>query len=77
MDMLNEDHCVGLRVYNAMDDEGRIHFILMGTDSAGKNILPDTDEYTARTVAEESGGSPILINDGTPCPGSPGCPPQI
>ncbi len=68
MDMLNEDKCVGLRVYNALDEEGKIHFILVGTDEKGKNILPPGDEYAAKTVEENADGDPILINNGEPCP---------
>lgn len=77
MDMLNEDKCEGLRVYNAMDDEGKLHFVLVGTDANGKNILPPTDEYVAKTILDSAGGDPVLINDGLPCPGPPGCPEEL
>lgn len=79
MDMLSEESCVGLRIYNAMDDEGKLHFILVGTDSHGKNILPDGDDYSTnmRTASEVMGNEPILINNGLPCPGQPGCPDDI
>ncbi|NBW38020.1 MAG: hypothetical protein EBR30_23970 [Cytophagia bacterium] len=77
MDMLNEESCVGLRIYNAMDDEGKLHFILVGTDAQGKNILPAEDDYVAArsTVDSSDGGEPILINNGFPCP--PHCPDDI
>lgn len=74
MDMLNEDKCEGLRVYNAMDDEGKLHFVLVGTDANGNNILPAGDEYGARTIQESADGEPILVNDGRSCP--PNCPPD-
>ncbi len=74
MDMLNEDKCEGLRIYNAMDDEGKLHFVLVGTDANGDNILPPTDEYVAKTILDSAGGDPILIDDGVRCP--PICPPD-
>lgn len=74
MDMLNEPKCEGLRVYNAMDDDGSLHFILVGTDANGNNILPPTEEYTTKTILEATDGDPILIDDGQKCP--PDCPPD-
>jgi hypothetical protein len=77
--LLSEEGCEGLRVYNAMDDAGKLHFILVATDAAGNNILPDTDDYgiAAKTIDQDASGGAILVNDGAPCPGSPGCPKDI
>lgn len=72
--MLREDKCQGLRVYNALDDDGGLHFVLVGTDAEGRNILPSGDEYLAKTIEEVDGGDPIMINDGLPCPTY--CPPD-
>lgn len=72
MDMLNEARCEGLRVYNAMDDEGNLHFVLVGTDANGNNLLPPGDEYGAKTVLDSTNGDPILIDEGARCP--PTCP---
>lgn len=72
--MLKEDRCKGLRIYNALDEEGKLHFVLVGTDAEGKNILPKSDEYMAKTVEEVEGGDPIMVNDGLPCPTE--CPPD-
>lgn len=74
MSMLNEDKCEGLRIYNALDDEGGLHFVLVGTDADGNNILPASDEYMTKTIDEADGGDPILIDDGKKCP--PVCPPD-
>lgn len=70
--MLNEHKCEGLRVYNAMDDEGKLHFVLVGTDANGNNLLPPGEEYTTKTVIDSADGDPILLDDGKPCP--PFCP---
>ncbi|GCC51143.1 hypothetical protein SanaruYs_13630 [Chryseotalea sanaruensis] len=66
--MLHEDKCEGLRIYNALDDEGKIHFVLVGTDANGNNIMPPSEEYSARTIDESPDGESILINNGLPCP---------
>lgn len=78
LSMLSEEGCEGLRIYNAMDDDGKSHFILVGTDAKGNNIVPDAEDYTAaRTIDMDASGSAILLNDGWPCPGKPGCPKEI
>ena len=64
MDLLNEDKCEGLRVYNSIDDEGKEHFILVATDSNGNNLLPSSDESLTESYS--------LLDNGRPCP--PYCP---
>lgn len=71
-DMLKEARCEGLRVYNAMDDEGKLHFVLVGTDAKGNNLLPLGDEYAAKTILDSADGDPVLVDNGIPCP--PHCP---
>jgi len=76
--MLSETGCEGLRIYNAMDDAGKLHFVLIATDASGNNILPDQDDYTAaKTIEQVATGTVIIINNGMPCPGTPGCPQNI
>lgn len=76
LSLLNERGCESLRVYNALDEEGKEHFILVGVDASGKNILPETDEYTGNTADVDANGGAFLVNNGSPCPGLPGCPPS-
>lgn len=64
IDMLNEDKCEGLRVYNALDDEGKEHFVLVGTDADGNNLLPSSEESLTESNS--------LLDNGIPCP--PHCP---
>lgn len=64
IDMLNEDKCEGLRVYNAIDDEGKEHFILVGTDEQGNNLLPSSEESLTESYS--------LLDNGERCP--PFCP---
>ncbi len=66
VDMLNEPNCEGLRVYNAIDDEGNEHFVLVGTDANGGNLLPSSEESLTESYS--------LLDNGFPCP--PNCPPD-
>jgi hypothetical protein len=69
--LLSEQGCEGLRVYNALDDEGKEHFILVGADAKGNNILPDGDDDSS-TMNKATGSEAMLVDNGYPCP--PACP---
>lgn len=66
IDLLSEDKCEGLRVYNAIDDEGKEHFILVGTDAKGSNLLPSNEESLTESYS--------LLDEGKRCPTD--CPPE-
>jgi hypothetical protein len=36
--VLNQPNCVGLRIYNALEDDNTINFVLMGIDENGNDI---------------------------------------
>jgi hypothetical protein len=74
--LLSEQGCEGLRVYNALDDEGKEHFILVGADAKGNNILPD-DKDNSSITSRATGSEAMLVDDGYPCPGNVGCPDNI
>ena len=61
-DMLSNNGCVELRVYFGMDAAKKISAILVGVDSAGKDILPENDD-----------AGNFIIERGTRCPDN--CPP--
>jgi hypothetical protein len=44
IDMLNNSGCVGMRLYYGMDSGKKIHALLVGIDSEGKDILPENDD---------------------------------
>ncbi len=80
LQLLHEHGCEGLRVYNALDDEGKEHFILVGADAKGNNILPhddDNDDDDRSTMRKATGNQAMLVDDGYPCPGNVGCPDNI
>jgi hypothetical protein len=71
--LLSEKGCEGLRIYNALDDEGKEHFILVGTDAKGNNLLPkEEDDDASLSMSRMADGGAMLLNDGMPCP--PFCP---
>lgn len=62
--LLDEPGCVGIRIYYAIDDEGRRKLVLVGADAEENNLVPkeqgkDDNPYR-------------LLNDGVDCP--PSCP---
>jgi len=59
-ELLNEPGCAGIRIYNSIDDEGQLQFILVGVDKDGKNILPNNEETTTEPV--------FLLEFGKRCP---------
>jgi hypothetical protein len=69
LDLLNEPNCAGLRIYNAEADDDRLHFVLVGVDANGNNLLPAEEATTS--------GSYSLLDDGQRCPGQPGCPKEF
>lgn len=69
LDLLNEPNCAGLRIYNAEADDDTLHFVLVGIDANGNNLLPAEED----TVT----GAYSLVDEGKPCPGKPGCPREL
>lgn len=64
--LLNEDKSVGIRVYYAIDDNGKKQLLLVGVDKDGNNLLP-TEGAAARTT-EEDEDPPIIVDQSKPCP---------
>jgi hypothetical protein len=66
--VLNEDRSVGLRIYYAIDDNGKKQLLLVGVDAEGNNLLPA--EGTSAKSTQDDGG-PIIVDHSMPCP--PAC----
>jgi hypothetical protein len=62
--LLAETDCTKLRVYFGMDDNAKIHVIIVGVDTNDKDILPPV---SATTNGE-------IVETGLICP--PACPPS-
>jgi hypothetical protein len=62
-DVLSQDGCEGFRIYYGMDENLKIHAILVGVNDENEDILP--------SEIEETGG--VILEDGQRCP--PSCPP--
>lgn len=63
--VLAQPGCTGLRVYYGMDDELKVHAIIVGTNAQGEDILPATDATANRDGDEDE--DPI-IEEGNRCP---------
>lgn len=62
--LLDEDGSVGIRMYYAIDDQGKKQLLLVGVDEDGNNLLPV--EGAAKSTEDE--GAPIIVDQSFPCP---------
>lgn len=63
--VMNEDKSVGLRIYYAIDDQGKKQLLLVGVDAEGNNLLPEEGAAAKATVQN---GGPIIVDNSSPCP---------
>jgi hypothetical protein len=65
--LLQREDCKGIRIYYGMkENDKRVHAIIVGIDSEGRDIVTSVDN-----VARD-GTDPIIIENGLPCPNN--CP---
>jgi hypothetical protein len=60
--------CVGIRIYSGLDDESKLHSILVGVNEKGEDLIIPS---TTTSLIEEGDGE--VVEDGLRCP--PYCPP--
>jgi hypothetical protein len=36
--IFEDENCVGIRIYNAVDDNGKLNYVVVGVDSEGKDL---------------------------------------
>ena len=86
--LLAQPGCMGIRMYQALDEKGQNHIMLVGSNRDGSDILPahgrqgqlsgkmplaETElKMVAPAAAAGSGG--LLVQVAMPCPGSANCP---
>jgi hypothetical protein len=61
--ILEEDGCVGIRIYYAINDKGQKQLLLVGAAENGDNILP-----TENAAASPEDDGPIIADMSKPCP---------
>lgn len=60
--------CVGIRIYTGLDDELKLHSILVGVNEKGEDLtIPST------TVGLDAAEEDVVVEDAIRCP--PNCPP--
>lgn len=60
--LLNEQGAQGLRIYYGMDENLKIHTIIVGVDENNEDILPPG------ALASTEGEEPYIVENGTRCP---------
>ncbi len=68
--LLSEQNCVAIRIYYGMDNDLKIHAILVGVNDKGEDILPASQTQTLIAADVTDGGD--VYEEGTRCP--PICP---
>lgn len=58
-DILNQDNCVGIRIYYAQDANGKQHLVVVGADA-------DENDLYNGLLAERSVGCPPICPNGSP-----------
>ena len=71
--VLNKPGCLGIRIYYSMDDEKKIHLIIVGVNDKDEDILPD-EQSTTNVLSDTATTNQTIIEDGQACP--PICPPS-
>lgn len=65
--LLDEDKCVGIRAYYAIDNKGAKQLLLVGVDENGNDILPN----------ENGDGGGEIMDNSSACPPNCGWPPYL
>jgi len=66
--LINEDKSVGIRIYYAIDDQGKKQLLVVGVDENGNDLLPREDGTTNGPdeyfIADQSVPCPIFCSGG-------------
>ena len=72
LSVLNTPGCASLRIYFGMNDDFKVHAILVGVNENDEDMLPQTLSNSLR--ASSNGTTTGIIENGIVCP--PTCPPS-
>ena len=57
--LLDEPECAGLRIYQAIDDQGIGRVVLVGVDDKGQDLVPRKDDGTLPDDGDGVGETPM------------------
>ena len=72
LQMLNQTGCIAMRIYYGMNDDLKVHAILVGVNASNEDMLPEGILYPVSNVIVENSGE--LLEESNRCP--PNCPPS-
>lgn len=65
--LLEQPGCCKFRIYNGLDKENRVHFVMVGVSARGGDVLYCSDPNANRDSCKE-GDLPVIVEMGAPCP---------
>lgn len=73
--LLAQEDCAGIRIYYGMDDDNKIHAVVVGYDENDRDILPTTDvSASSSSNSTEEDDFEGVVEEGNRCPTL--CPPE-
>ena len=69
--LLDLPGCAGIRIYYGMDEQKKVHAILVGVTAANEDMLPAS---SSGLIEEPETDEPDILERGQRCP--PACPPD-
>lgn len=65
--ILSESGCDGIRIYHAVNEQGRSVMYILGKNSAGNDLLPDSTARNPAAAQVDNKGNYIISSE-VPCP---------
>ncbi|HWJ26797.1 MAG TPA: hypothetical protein VNS32_09655 [Flavisolibacter sp.] len=58
--------CIGVRIHYGLDEDHKMHAIIVGVDENDNDMLPNLAEDGV--MQADSGDGPVIVEDGKTCP---------
>lgn len=65
-DILSQEGCAKVRIYYGMDDDYKVHAIMVGVSEDGQDMLPSGDDDANSQIAENAQRCPTICPPSSP-----------